>query len=111
MVLFKSFGKYSIEISVQGERRDYLPCDEDIKLSYDILSLLEVEPRYAYSHGKVGKNRLIWQSAAKPKKQSAAFPVIIALVLAALAGILINFLPILHHILTRFSIGFGNFTK
>ncbi len=97
IVLFKNFGKYSIEISVQGERRDYLPCDEDIKLSYDILSRLEVEPRYVYSHGKVGRNRLIWQSVSKSKKQSAAIPIIIAAVLAVISGIVINFLPASVH--------------
>lgn len=101
VVLSKNFGKYSIEISVQGERKDYLPCDEDIKLSYDILSRLEVEPRYAYSHGKVGKNKLIWQAAEKPKKHSAAFPVIIALILAVITGIAVNFLPSgIHGMLT-----------
>lgn len=93
VVLFKNFGKYSIEISSQGDRRDYLSCDEDIKLSYDILARLEVEPRYVYSHGKVGKNRLIWQSVEKPKKHSAAFPIIIAVVLAVIFGLLIDFLP------------------
>ena len=102
VVLFKNFGKYSIEISMRGERRDYLPCDEDIKLSYDILARLEVEPRYVYSHGKAGKNRLIWQSVAKPKKSSTVLPIILALVLGVIAGIIINFLPEgIHGMLTE----------
>ena len=101
VVLSKNFGRYSIEISVQGERKDYLPCDEDIKLSYDILSRLEVEPRYVYSHGRVGRNRLIWQSVSKPKKHSAALPIIIAAVLAVISGIIINLLPAdIHNMLT-----------
>ncbi len=98
----KHFGKYLIEISMQGMRKDYIPCSDDMKISYDILANLGVEPRYAYSQGRSGKNRLIWQSLSKPKKHSTALPILFAFILAVIAGIIISYLPKdIHTMLTE----------
>ena len=90
-VLFaRRFGKFSIEFSIEGERREWQPWDEELKLSYDILVRLGVEPRYVYSGSGRGRNRILWESLVKEKKPSVMVSILIAALLAVAAGLLIN---------------------
>ncbi len=93
VVCTKKLNKVSIEVSQEGIRRDWLPCDEDIKVSYDILARLNVSPRYVYSHIGKGRNRVIWEPIGKTSNNSTLIFMLVAIILAVATGIIINSVP------------------
>lgn len=90
IVCTKKRRKISIEISQEGLRKDWLPCDEDIKVSYDILARLNVSPRYLFSHIGKGRNRVIWEPMPETKSNSMLYYMLASVILAVFVGIIVN---------------------
>ena len=85
--------KFSVEISSFGERFDWMPMEEDLMISYNILKKYASYPRYLYSHIGNGKNRVIWEMPAVQRKNSMITDILAATVLAIIGGIIITYLP------------------
>ncbi len=89
-VLFYSrLGKPVIELSQTGDKRAWIPCEEDMQIAYDILARLGVEPRYTYSFLH-HRNCILWESLKKVKKGGTMRSIIIAIVLAVICGFVLT---------------------
>ena len=90
IIFVRRFLKLQIEISQDGAQKEWMPFDEDIKISYNILAKLGVSPRYSFSDSGDGHNRVIWESLLKARKNGTLFSMLSAIVLAIVFGLLIN---------------------
>ncbi|MBQ0026475.1 MAG: cation:dicarboxylase symporter family transporter, partial [Lachnospiraceae bacterium] len=89
VLFFSRLGKPIIELSQLGDKRTWVPCDEEMQISYDILARLGVKPRYTYSFMH-HRNCILWESLKKVEKGGTMRSIVISIVLAVICGLILN---------------------